>query len=58
MLNENYKRILYIDLETQKLKIEKRKDLMDYLGGVGIAMKLCLKRTFTPNSPRYTKSSL
>ena len=50
MLNENYKRILYIDLETQKLKIEKRKDLMEYLGGVGIAMKL-FEENFHPEFP-------
>ena len=50
MLNENYKRILYIDLETQKLKIERRKDLMEYLGGVGIAMKL-FEENFHPELP-------
>ena len=50
MLNENYKRILYIDLETQKLKIEKRKDLLEYLGGVGIAMKL-FEENFHPEFP-------
>jgi len=39
MLNES-KRILFINLETQKLKIEVRPDLDQYLGGVGIAVKL------------------
>ena len=39
MLNED-KRILFIDLNTEKLRIEKRPDLNEYLGGVGIAMKL------------------
>ena len=34
------KRILFIDLNTEKLRIEKRPDLNEYLGGVGIAMKL------------------
>ncbi len=34
------KRILFIDLNTEKLRIEKRQDLNEYLGGVGIAMKL------------------
>ncbi len=39
MFNED-KRILFIDLNTEKLRIEKRPDLNEYLGGVGIAMKL------------------
>lgn len=39
MFNED-KRILFIDLNTEKLRIEQRPDLNEYLGGVGIAMKL------------------
>ena len=50
MLNEDYKRILFIDLETKKLRIEKRPDLNEYLGGVGIAMKL-FEETFHPDLP-------
>ena len=33
-------RVLYIDLPNQKIRIEERKDLMKYLGGVGVAAKL------------------
>jgi len=40
MLNEKYIKVLYIDLETEKISIEQREDLMPYLGGVGIASKL------------------
>ncbi|MCE5189897.1 MAG: aldehyde:ferredoxin oxidoreductase [Eubacteriales bacterium] len=34
------KRVLFIDLNTEKLRIEKRPDLNEYLGGIGIAIKL------------------
>ena len=40
MLHEEFKRILYIDLLSQKVRIEKRQDLREYLGGVGIGVKL------------------
>jgi len=40
MLNEKYIKVLYIDLETEKIRVEQREDLMQYLGGVGIASKL------------------
>lgn len=40
MINENYIRVLYIDLTSKKIKIENREDLCDYLGGVGVASKL------------------
>ena len=40
MINEKFMRILYVDLSTGKIRIEKREDLMAYLGGVGIASKL------------------
>lgn len=47
MLSEN-KRILFINLETQKLRIEIRPDLNEYLGGVGIATKL-FEENFHPD---------
>ncbi len=47
MLHEDFKRILFIDLATQKIRIEKRKDLREYLGGVGIAVKL-FEESFYP----------
>jgi aldehyde:ferredoxin oxidoreductase len=43
MLNEKYIKVLYVDLETSKIKVEHREDLLAYLGGVGIASKLLLE---------------
>ena len=43
MLNEKYIRVLYVDLETEKIRIEQREDLTAYLGGVGVASKLLLE---------------
>lgn len=40
MIYEKYIRVLYIDMQTGKIKIEHRKDLSEYLGGVGVASKL------------------
>lgn len=40
MIYEKYIRVLNIDLETNKIRIDNRKDLYDYLGGVGVASKL------------------
>ena len=40
MLYENYIRVLHIDMNTGKIAIEQRKDLCEYLGGVGVASKL------------------
>jgi len=37
MIYEKFMRILFVDLSTGKIRIEKREDLMPYLGGVGIA---------------------
>ncbi|MDR0497059.1 MAG: hypothetical protein LBH42_05550 [Treponema sp.] len=43
MLNEKFIRVLYIDLETEKISVEQREDLLPYLGGAGIASKLLLE---------------
>jgi len=43
MLNEKFIKVLHIDLETEKIRVERREDLMPYLGGVGIASKLLLE---------------
>jgi len=43
MLNEKFIRVLYVDLETEKIRIEQREDLLPYLGGTGIASKLLLE---------------
>ncbi|MCL2410146.1 MAG: hypothetical protein FWC97_00745 [Treponema sp.] len=48
MLNVRFIKVLYIDLETEKIRIEQRDDLMPYLGGVGIASKL-LQENLDPN---------
>lgn len=50
MLYENYKRILYVDLDAEKISIQNREDLMPYLGGVGIASKL-LEENMRPELP-------
>lgn len=40
MFYEKYISVLYIDLTTGKVNIQKREDLFEYLGGVGVASKL------------------
>ncbi len=40
MIYEKHIKVLYIDLKNNKIKIEHREDLYEYLGGVGTASKL------------------
>jgi len=40
MLYENTVKVLYVDLSARKIRIEKRADLKDFFGGVGVASKL------------------
>lgn len=40
MLNENFMRVLTIDLDKQHTEITDRPDLQKYLGGIGVAVKL------------------
>lgn len=40
MIFEKYIRVLYIDLTNNKIRVEQREDLCQYLGGVGVASKL------------------
>jgi len=40
MLNEKYIKVIYINLDKEKIRVEHREDLMPYLGGVGVASKL------------------
>ncbi len=41
MLNQDFVRILYVNLTTGEHRVEDREDLLhDYLGGTGVAMKL------------------
>ena len=54
MLNEKYIKVIFIDLNAEKIRIERREDLTEYLGGVGIASKLLsenLKPGLDPLSP-------
>ena len=44
---KNHIKVLNIDLETEKIRIDKREDLMAYLGGVGVGIKL-LEETVRP----------
>ena len=43
MINEKYIKVLYIDLGSNKVRVELREDLFEYLGGVGVASKLLLE---------------
>jgi aldehyde:ferredoxin oxidoreductase len=43
-------RVLYVDMEAQKIRIDERKDLVKYLGGVGVASKL-LEENIHPELP-------
>lgn len=47
MIYEDYIKVLYIDLNKKQIRIEHRKDLKAYLGGVGVASKL-LEETIHP----------
>ena len=40
MIYQNFIRVLNIDLENEKIRIDQREDLMQYLGGVGVASRL------------------
>jgi len=54
MLNEKYIKVIYVDLDNERIRIEHREDLMQYLGGVGVASKLLLenlKPDLKPLSP-------
>lgn len=50
MINENFIRVLHIDLTSERVHIYKREDLNDYLGGVGVAAKL-LEEYMRPELP-------
>lgn len=40
MLSKDYINVLYIDLEKEEFKYEKRQDLLRFIGGTGVAAKL------------------
>ncbi|MCL2814104.1 MAG: aldehyde:ferredoxin oxidoreductase [Oscillospiraceae bacterium] len=50
MLYKETIRVLYVNLQTQKINIEDRADLKKYLGGVGVAAKL-LEENMHPELP-------
>jgi len=50
MINEKFIKVLFIDVETGKIRVEQREDLMAYLGGVGVASKL-LMENMNPDIP-------
>ena len=52
MLNQKYMRILYVNLETEKISVQQRPDLVQYLGGVGIATKLFHENLRTDLDPK------
>ena len=54
MLNEKFISVLNIDLGTGKIRVDRREDLLAYLGGVGIASKLLqenLRADLEPTAP-------
>ena len=55
MINENYIKVLHIDLGTNKVKADLREDLFEYLGGVGVASKLLLEN-INPEADPLDKS--
>lgn len=48
MLDREYINVLYIDLDKEKYRYEKREDLLKYIGGTGLAVKL-LDENIKPN---------
>ena len=51
MIYEKYIKVLHIDCDTRKIKIEQRYDLYEYLGGVGVASKLLEENMHPELSP-------
>ena len=54
MVNERFIRVMYVDMSTGNTRVEEREDLLDYLGGSGVAAKLMqenYKRGLDPLSP-------
>lgn len=50
MLNEKFIRVLHVDLGSGKVRVDRRTDLLPYLGGVGVASKL-LQENLRPDLP-------
>ena len=51
MLNENYIKVLNIDLTSGKVSVDLREDLTKFLGGVGVASKLLLENMVAWEDP-------
>ena len=50
MIYQNYIRVLNIDLASEKIRIDRREDLVKHLGGVGVASRL-LEENMKPSLP-------
>jgi len=55
MINEKHVKVLYINLSTNRVRVELREDLFEYLGGVGVASKLLLEN-INPEAPPLDES--
>ncbi|MCL2024042.1 MAG: aldehyde:ferredoxin oxidoreductase [Oscillospiraceae bacterium] len=53
MIYKDYIRVLYIDLTNKRVRVEHEKDLMPYLGGVGIGAKLLERHMKIDESPLH-----
>jgi len=51
MIYQRTVRVLFIDMRTQKIRIEEREDLNKYMGGVGVASKLLEENMHADLSP-------
>lgn len=58
MIYEKYIRVVHIDLTNEKIKIENRKDLYEYLGGVGVASKLLEENVKPELSPLHEEQPI
>jgi aldehyde:ferredoxin oxidoreductase len=47
MLGKDYIRVLYVDLTARRVDVQQRRDLTEYMGGTGVAVKL-LAETVRP----------
>jgi len=47
MLGKDYVRVLYVNLTTRRVDVQQRRDLTEYMGGAGVAVKL-LAETIRP----------
>ena len=58
MINEKYIKVLNIDLSSNKVRVDLREDLNEYLGGVGVASKLLLENMAPDAEPLDPKQPI